>query len=1038
MEGGARSPRLSSWQVPALLLAPVDALRLLDSLPTLQERTAEPATEGEPSAKPATRAVRTASPPANGDAEWGPGVSLRYLGVVAQAARGLVRRGRVLPQLVTEDGVHAGRWSPVLTGGDAAAFRELAQAMPPVCRAAGGESPAAAVLRDALAGLADAAVRTALPDRLLAAQRPGPRSPLPERWLFALSSAEAALPGARPRDAEELGSALRDWLAAAQRMDGPFRVCFRLMEPVDDDDGWEVEFALQSTDDPSLYVPATRIWAGERIAGLPRRPDETLLAGLGRAVRLCPELYSALRSAQPSGMAVDTAWAFTFLRHAAPLLQAAGYGVQLPAWAGRKGLGLKLTTRSRTGPKAVAGQGFGLAELVDFQIDLAIGDHTISEAELAELAQLKVPLVRVRGQWVELDDRQLKAALKVVERRRSGEMTVGEVIRDVVEGEDEGLPLLDVDADGVLGDLLSGEADRRLSPVATPATFDGVLRPYQERGLSWLAYLSHLGLGGILADDMGLGKCVMPDSPVFVNGTLMEAGDIWARYQESAVFDGEGEWATPSEPLATNSIDASGKVVQSTITRLYRQRVKEPLRRVRLNDGSEITVTRRHRLLGLDGWTTDIAPGDRVCVPNRLVWQGTPVDPDLTVLLAWQISEGHEWRKADLRISQKNRTVLESLHTRIHNVGKRFGLVVNQPTIRADRSVHELRMCSIDYATFLEEHGYRWGRLSAAKRIPDLIMAGDADTVRLFLREYFTAEGSVVNGMRSIEISSASVWLMRQLSTLLRRFGIWLRTVEKMKCATNGTGIKRPYQIGMIGGPGLRVFRDLIGFSDPGKQARLEVICGKTANSNVEGVPGHELLRAAHLLTGLPQRHFGVGTVYFAGTQELSPATANTAVLAVDRMLSGEAEREYRTRPRSKWTADVCASYASLDREELSAIRAELAKRASQQVFYASVLAVEEIHHEGYVYDFEVAEHHNLVAGGMLCHNTAQTLSLLLNERIGPRPAADVAGVPDVAGEQLAEGGGAVRAGAARLRAPRQRAGSATTSSTAPWRRPTW
>ncbi|MCG5212632.1 SNF2-related protein [Streptosporangium soli] len=506
MEGGARSPRLSSWQVPALLLAPVDALRLLDSLPTLQERTAEPATEGEPSAKPATRAVRTASPPVNGDAEWGPGVSLRYLGVVAQAARGLVRRGRVLPQLVTEDGVHAGRWSPVLTGGDAAAFRELAQTMPPVCRAAGGESPAAAVLRDALAGLADAAVRTALPDRLLAAQRPGPRSPLPERWLFALSSAEAALPGARPRDAEELGSALRDWLAAAQRMDGPFRVCFRLMEPVDDDDGWEVEFALQSTDDPSLYVPATRIWAGERIAGLPRRPDETLLAGLGRAVRLCPELYSALRSAQPSGMAVDTAWAFTFLRHAAPLLQAAGYGVQLPAWAGRKGLGLKLTTRSRTGPKAVAGQGFGLAELVDFQIDLAIGDHTISEAELAELAQLKVPLVRVRGQWVELDDRQLKAALKVVERRRSGEMTVGEVIRDVVEGEDEGLPLLDVDADGVLGDLLSGEADRRLSPVATPATFDGVLRPYQERGLSWLAYLSHLGLGGILADDMGLGK----------------------------------------------------------------------------------------------------------------------------------------------------------------------------------------------------------------------------------------------------------------------------------------------------------------------------------------------------------------------------------------------------------------------------------------------------------------------------------------------------------------------------------------------------
>ena len=32
------------------------------------------------------------------------------------------------------------------------------------------------------------------------------------------------------------------------------------------------------------------------------------------------------------------------------------------------------------------------------------------------------------------------------------------------------------------------------------------MRPYQERGLSWLHFLSRLGLGGVLADDMGLGK----------------------------------------------------------------------------------------------------------------------------------------------------------------------------------------------------------------------------------------------------------------------------------------------------------------------------------------------------------------------------------------------------------------------------------------------------------------------------------------------------------------------------------------------------
>ena len=65
-----------------------------------------------------------------------------------------------------------------------------------------------------------------------------------------------------------------------------------------------------------------------------------------------------------------------------------------------------------------------------------------------------------------------------------------------------------MDADGWLGDLLSGQADRRLRPMATPAGFSGQLRPYQERGLSWLSFLGELGLGGILADDMGLGKTI--------------------------------------------------------------------------------------------------------------------------------------------------------------------------------------------------------------------------------------------------------------------------------------------------------------------------------------------------------------------------------------------------------------------------------------------------------------------------------------------------------------------------------------------------
>ena len=55
---------------------------------------------------------------------------------------------------------------------------------------------------------------------------------------------------------------------------------------------------------------------------------------------------------------------------------------------------------------------------------------------------------------------------------------------------------------------LRTERDRRIEPLPAPAAFAGELRPYQERGLSWLAFLSRLGLGACLADDMGLGKTV--------------------------------------------------------------------------------------------------------------------------------------------------------------------------------------------------------------------------------------------------------------------------------------------------------------------------------------------------------------------------------------------------------------------------------------------------------------------------------------------------------------------------------------------------
>ena len=487
---GGRPPGLMPWRIPALAFGPMAALELLAILD-----------EGTGVAL---------------------GASVPYLAAVARLAAGLAERGRVLPVLAREDQAYAARWHPVLAASDAQRARDLAAAMPPVCRAAAG-GPGQFSTGDtddpfpaALGALTDAAARKRLQAPLLPARRgriPA-HIPVAERYVVALTSTDARIEVSTPREeaeAADLAAELNAWLDGARMPAGPVRTCFRLIEPADaESDPWLVEFTLQSTEDPSLMIPAAEVWSGSEGLGS-GDPVEQLLAGLGGAARLFPELGGALREPAPCGLALDTAGAFKFLKLTGSLLAGAGFGVLLPDWVRKARLGLKLTTRSTsTSPAtaAVTTPKFGMKDLVEFRYDLAVGDQTLDAGELAELARLKIPLVRLRGQWVELDDAHLAAALKFLERNPPGTMSAADALGAGLRGPDDEVPLAAVDADGWLGDLMSGQAEHRLRPVPAPDGFTGTLRPYQERGLAWLSFLGELGLGGVLADDMGLGKTI--------------------------------------------------------------------------------------------------------------------------------------------------------------------------------------------------------------------------------------------------------------------------------------------------------------------------------------------------------------------------------------------------------------------------------------------------------------------------------------------------------------------------------------------------
>ena len=266
-----------------------------------------------------------------------------------------------------------------------------------------------------------------------------------------------------------------------------------------------------------MLIGAEEVWRsnGDGLNALGYRladPQERLLGGLGHALRLWPGLEPALREAAPTGIDLTPEAALGFVRDAAPALEQAGFGVLSPPWWNKR---LRLSLKVEPFDEFEEGSGlFGLDGLCAYQWRIAVGDATLTLAELRELAALKLPLVMARGRWIVLRPEDVEAALAFFElRAERGQAPAGELIRESLElgagaqAKTE-LPPVEIEASGWLKELLSTNGERKLREVPTPATLDGELRPYQQRGLAWLSFLSSLGLGACLADDMGLGKTV--------------------------------------------------------------------------------------------------------------------------------------------------------------------------------------------------------------------------------------------------------------------------------------------------------------------------------------------------------------------------------------------------------------------------------------------------------------------------------------------------------------------------------------------------
>jgi non-specific serine/threonine protein kinase len=356
-----------------------------------------------------------------------------------------------------------------------------------------------------------------------------------------LASAVPPMPGAEYVDADwvatrwrEIGRAfseeirehrgpVSDWLRARHpswHLVG--RVCLHLAENRGDDEhpfGFLATYAVRAGAGGTVHHRPLARALEESSARGDRQALLNLLVPLQRAAEQSAWLARMVDSGEVyQALAWTPAEAHRFLREI-PAFEAAGLVVRVPDWWRARRVPRPEVT-VRVGERKPGG--LGVDALLDFSVGVTLGDAKLSPAELRALLASADGLVRLRGQWVELDRGRLRELLDHWERVRRGAGASGLSFLEAMRllagaadaGGDQGIAgggegWSRVEAGAWLARTLDGlRGPHTLDDLDPGGDFHGALRPYQKTGVAWLWFASSLRLGVCLADDMGLGKTI--------------------------------------------------------------------------------------------------------------------------------------------------------------------------------------------------------------------------------------------------------------------------------------------------------------------------------------------------------------------------------------------------------------------------------------------------------------------------------------------------------------------------------------------------
>ena len=143
-----------------------------------------------------------------------------------------------------------------------------------------------------------------------------------------------------------------------------------------------------------------------------------------------------------------------------------------------------------------------LDEIMDFSIEVALGNEKISAEEFRELAKNTNGLIEYKGKFILIDKEETEKLLTRL-KKPNFVMNKMELLHHALSGK---IDEYDFDYDAAFARIVSNFT--KVEDVTLPKELKGTLRPYQEIGYRWLYTNVVKGFGCCIADDMGLGKTI--------------------------------------------------------------------------------------------------------------------------------------------------------------------------------------------------------------------------------------------------------------------------------------------------------------------------------------------------------------------------------------------------------------------------------------------------------------------------------------------------------------------------------------------------